>query len=53
MKINNLLRGDLYSAPTIDVVEFATEAGFAASLVWGEEGAAGQSGVYEESDVEL
>lgn len=33
MKINNLLRGgDSYSAPSIEIVEFAVEAGFAESL---------------------
>lgn len=54
MKINNLLRGgDSYSAPSIEIVEFAVEAGFAESLEWGEAGAAGQSGYYEESGVEL
>lgn len=32
MKINNLLRGgDSYSAPSIEIVEFAVEAGFAQS----------------------
>ena len=51
MKINDLLRGgDCYSAPSVEIVEFAIEAGFAQSLEWGEEGAAGQGGKYNEYD---
>lgn len=50
MKINNLTLGANYVAPSVEIVEFAIEAGFAQSLEWGEEGAAGQGGKYNEYD---
>ena len=31
MKINSLTRGAIYSAPSMEIVEFAVEAGFANS----------------------
>ena len=39
-----------YVAPSIDVAEFSVEQGFATSLEWGEAGAAGQGGSYNEYD---
>ena len=50
MKINNLTLGANYVAPSVEIAEFAVEAGFAQSLEWGEEGAAGQGGKYNEYD---
>lgn len=50
MKINNFVPGEVYTAPEMEIVEFAIEAGFAQSLEWGEEGAAGQGGKYNEYD---
>ena len=50
MKINNLLReGDSYSAPSIEIVEFAVEAGFAESAEFSVDGV---SELYE-NDLEL
>ncbi len=55
MKNNNLMRGgDLYVAPSVEIAEFSVEHGFATSPEsWGESGAAGQGGSYNEYDGEL
>ena len=50
MKINNLFAAGVYSAPSIEIAEFSVEQGFAASLEWGEAGAAGNGGNYNEYD---
>ena len=52
MKINNLFNAGVYAAPSIEVAEFSVEQGFAASLEWGEEGAAGQRGSFNNYDGE-
>ncbi len=52
VKNNNLMRGgDSYIAPSVEIAEFSVEQGFAVSPEsWGESGAAGQSGSYNEYD---
>lgn len=49
MKINNLSRGGVYTAPEIEILDFAVENGFANSVEFAVEGA---SELYE-TDLEL